>query len=34
MTRFLKRLPVPVSGLILGLAALGNLLGVYLLCCG
>ena len=29
MTRFLKRLPVPVSGLILGLAALGNLLGVY-----
>ncbi|NBG88258.1 TDT family transporter [Isachenkonia alkalipeptolytica] len=29
MKRFLKTLPLPISGLMLGLAALGNLLGPY-----
>lgn len=29
MIRFLKKLPLPVSGLMLGLATLGNLLGSY-----
>lgn len=29
MISFLKKLPLPISGLMLGLAALGNLLGTY-----